>query len=92
MTNQTKVLTTWFLKAQALEVFDNQVIVQAINALRTCPLHSHLVREQPKIVTELYEEFTKLSKSEVLHFCKLEQQRKVPKHDEAPKPDRYNDN
>jgi hypothetical protein len=37
MTNQTKVLTTWFLKAQALEVFDDQVIMQAINALRTCP-------------------------------------------------------
>jgi hypothetical protein len=51
-----------------------------------------LVREQPKIVAKLYEEFTKFSKSEVLHFRKLEQQRKAPKHDEAPRPPGYNDN
>jgi hypothetical protein len=37
-------------------------------------LHSHLVRERPKTIAELYEEFTKLSKSKVLHFLKLEQQ------------------
>jgi hypothetical protein len=29
-------------------------------------------------VVELYEEFTKFSKSKVLHFRKLEQQRKCP--------------
>jgi hypothetical protein len=33
------------LKAQAPEVFDDQVIEQAIKALRTGPLHSHQVRE-----------------------------------------------
>jgi hypothetical protein len=61
------------LKAQAPEVSDGQVIVQAIKAIRVGPLHSHLVREQPKIVLELDEQFTKFSKSEVQHFCKLEQ-------------------
>jgi hypothetical protein len=33
------------LKAQALEVSDDQVIAQAIKALHTVPLHSHLVKE-----------------------------------------------
>jgi hypothetical protein len=80
------------LKAQTLDVLNDQVITQAINALRARPLHSHLVREQPKIVAKLYEEFAKFSKSEVLHFRKLEQQRKAPKHDEAPRPPGYNDN
>jgi hypothetical protein len=42
------------LKTQAPEVPDDQVIVQAINALRAAPLYSHLVRERPKIVSELY--------------------------------------
>jgi hypothetical protein len=41
---------------------------------------------------ELYEDFTKFNKSEVLQFHKLEQQRKAPKHDEASRPTRYNDN
>jgi hypothetical protein len=79
------------LKAQAPEVLDDHVIAQAIKALRVGPLHSHLVREQPKIVLELYEQFSKFSKSEVQHFCKLEQQRKATKQDEAPRP-RYSDN
>jgi hypothetical protein len=43
------------LKAQAPEVLDEQVIAQAIKALRAGPLHSHLVREQSKIVPELYD-------------------------------------
>jgi hypothetical protein len=43
------------LKVQASEVSDDQVIVQAIKALRMGPLHSHLVREWPKIMPELYE-------------------------------------
>jgi hypothetical protein len=60
------------LKAQALEVSDNQLIAQAIKALRANPLHSHLVRERPKIVLELYEQFAKFSKSEARHFRKLE--------------------
>jgi hypothetical protein len=36
-----------------------------------------------KTVAELYENFTKFGKSEVLHFRKLEEQSKAPKHDEA---------
>jgi hypothetical protein len=78
------------LKAQALKVSDDQVIVQASKALRVGPLHSHLVREWPKIVPELYEQFTKFSKSEVQYFYKLEQQRKTSKPDEAPMPPHYN--
>jgi hypothetical protein len=80
------------LIAQALEVSNDQVIAQAIKDLCTEPLHSHLVREQPKTVTELYLNFTKFSKSEVLHFRKLEQQRKAPNYDEASRPTRYNGN
>jgi hypothetical protein len=79
------------LKVQALEVSNNQVIRQAIKALRVGPLHSHLVREQPKTVSELYEQYTKFSKSEILYFCKLEQQRKVPKLDKGTRLC-YNDN
>jgi hypothetical protein len=43
------------LKAQAPEVFDEQVIAQVIKALRAGPLHSHLEWEQPKTVPELYD-------------------------------------
>jgi hypothetical protein len=80
------------LKAQVPDISDDQVITQTIKALCARPLHSHLVRERPKTVVELYEEFTKFSKLEVLHFHKPKQQRKVPKHDEAARPARYNDN
>jgi hypothetical protein len=48
-------------------------------------LCSHLVRERPKTMPELYEQFTKFSKSEIQHFRKLEQQRKISKPDEAPR-------
>jgi hypothetical protein len=58
------------LKAQAPEVSDDQVIAQAIKALWAVLLHSYLVREQPKIVLELYERFTKFNKSEIQHFSK----------------------
>jgi hypothetical protein len=51
-----------------------------------------LVREWSKTVTELYENFVKFSKSEILYFRKLEQQRKVRKHDEASRPTRYSEN
>jgi hypothetical protein len=60
------------LKAQTLKVSDDQVIAQAIKALRAGPLHNHLVREWPKIMPELYEQFTKFSKFEIWHFHKLE--------------------
>jgi hypothetical protein len=53
------------LKAQAPEVSNNHVIAQAIKALHVGPLHSHLVKERPKTVPELYEELAKFSKSEV---------------------------
>jgi hypothetical protein len=56
------------LKARAPELPDKQVIDQAIKALGAGPLHSHLVRERPKTVSELYEQFTKFSKSEIQHF------------------------
>jgi hypothetical protein len=45
------------MKVQASEVLDDQVIAQAIKAMRAGPLHSHLVREWPKTVLELYEVF-----------------------------------
>jgi hypothetical protein len=80
------------LKAQASKVSGDQVIAQAIKALRVGPLHSHLVRERPKTVLELYENFAKFSKLEVLHFRKLEQKRKVPKHDEASGPTHCSEN
>jgi hypothetical protein len=60
------------LKAQAPEVSGDQVIAQAIKALRAGPLHNHLVRERPKTVQELYDNFQKFSNSEVLDFRKLE--------------------
>jgi hypothetical protein len=60
------------LKAQALKVSDDQVIAQAIKALCARPLHSNLVRERPKIVTEMCENFAKFNKLEVVHFQKLE--------------------
>jgi hypothetical protein len=53
------------LKAQGPEVSDDQVIAQAIKALCAGPLHSHLVRERPKTVPELYDQFPKFSKSEI---------------------------
>jgi hypothetical protein len=77
------------LKAQAPKVSEDQVITQAIKALGAGPLHSHLVRERPKTVPELYDQFTKFSKSKIQHIRKLEQQRKVSKPDEAPRP-QYN--
>jgi hypothetical protein len=43
------------LKLQAPEVSDDQVIAQAIKAMRVGPLDSHLVKEWPKIVPKLYE-------------------------------------
>jgi hypothetical protein len=43
------------LKAQAPEVFDEQVIAQAVKSFRAGPLHSHLVREWAKTVLELYD-------------------------------------
>jgi hypothetical protein len=74
------------MKSQAPEVSDDQVIVQAIKALHVRLLHNHLVRERPKIVLELYEQFAKFSKSKIQHFHNLEQQRKVSKAGNFPRP------
>jgi hypothetical protein len=79
------------MKAQALEVSNDQVIAQAIKALHVKPLHSHLVKERPKIVSELYEQFAMFNKSEIPHFRNLEQQREISKPDEAPRP-RHSEN
>jgi hypothetical protein len=73
------------MKAQAPKVSDDQVITKAIKALRAGPLHSHIVRERPKTVPELYEQFAKFSKSEIQHFSKLEYQRNFLRPDEAPR-------
>jgi hypothetical protein len=77
------------LKAQVLEVSDEQVIMQAIKALCAGQIHSYLVRECPRILEELYDNFRKFNRSEVLHFRKLDQQRKVPKDNEASRPTKY---
>jgi hypothetical protein len=45
------------LKAQALQVSDEQAITQAIKALRAGQLHNHLVKEHPNMLEEFYEEF-----------------------------------
>jgi hypothetical protein len=45
------------LKAQTLEVLDDQAITQAIKALCVGQLHSHLVRERPRTLEELYDTF-----------------------------------
>jgi hypothetical protein len=64
------------MKAKAPEVSNDQVGAQAIKVIRAGPLHSHLVREQPKTVLELYEQFAKFSKSEIQYFRKLESREK----------------
>jgi hypothetical protein len=61
------------LKPQDLEVSNEQVIMQAIKALHASQLHSYLVRKHPKTLEELYDNFHKLSRLGVLHFCKLDQ-------------------
>jgi hypothetical protein len=62
-----------WLKAQAPEVSDLQAITQAIKALHAGQLHSHLVREHQRTLEELYDEFHKFSRAEVLHFRKFGQ-------------------
>jgi hypothetical protein len=74
------------LKAQALEVSDEQAITQAIKALRAGQLHSHLVREHPRTLEELYDNFRKFSRSEVLQFHKPGQQRKIINENKSSRP------
>jgi hypothetical protein len=70
-------------------VSDEQAITQAIKALRIGHLHSHLVREHPKMLEELYEEFWKFSRAEALHFHKLVQQKKVANENKSLRPYKY---
>jgi hypothetical protein len=64
--------------------------MQATKALRVGQLHNYLVQERPTTLEELYDNFRKLSKSEVLHFCKIDQQRKAPRVNEASRSTKYN--
>jgi hypothetical protein len=75
---------------QAPEVSDEQVITQPIKALHAAKLHSCPVRECPRTLKELYDNFHKFSRSELLHFRKLDQQKKVPRENEASRPAKYN--
>jgi hypothetical protein len=77
------------LKAQALEVTHEQAITQAIKALCLGQLHSHIVRERSRTRKELYDNFQKFSRSEVLHFRKLGQQRKTINENEGSWPAKY---
>jgi hypothetical protein len=45
------------LKAQAPEVSNEQVITQSIKVLHASQLHSYLVRERPKTLEEMYDNF-----------------------------------
>jgi hypothetical protein len=91
-----KRVAAWLLmnvplvKNTVLEVYDDQVIIQAIKAFCVGQLHNHLAREHLKTVQELYENFEKFNKLEVLHFRNLEQKSKAPKEIEASRPARYN--
>jgi hypothetical protein len=53
-------------------------------------LRSHLVRECPKTLEVLYEDFWKFSRSEVSQYRKLDQHRKVTNENESFKPFKYN--
>jgi hypothetical protein len=77
------------LKEQATKVSDEQDITQAIKELRAGQLHSHLVRERPKTLEGLYEEFQKFSRLEVSHYRKLDQQRKVTNENAGSSPFKY---
>jgi hypothetical protein len=52
-------------------------------------LHSHLVWERPRTLEELYDNFWKFIRSEVLHFHKLGQQRKTVNENEGSRPTKY---
>jgi hypothetical protein len=63
--------------------------MEAIKALRVVQLHSYLVRECPRTLEELYDDFRKFNRSEVLYFYKLDQQRKNLKKNESTRPTKY---
>jgi hypothetical protein len=72
-----------------MEVSDEQAIKQAINALRAGELHNHLVREHPRKLEVLYEEFWRFNRAEVLLFHKLGQKRKSASENESSRPFKY---
>jgi hypothetical protein len=64
------------LKAQLPSVDDNIAIHYAISGLRADVLYSHCIKDPPKHLQELYQLFEKYARSEELHQCKVESQRK----------------
>jgi hypothetical protein len=73
------------LKSQLPSVDDQIAIHYAISGLWAGVLYSHCIREPPKNLQELYQLFEKYARSEELHQCKVESQRK-PK--DTPHPSR----
>jgi hypothetical protein len=64
------------LKSQLPSVDDHIAIHYAISGLRAGVLYSHCIRDPPKHQQELYQLFEKYARSEELHQCKVESQRK----------------
>jgi hypothetical protein len=64
------------LKSQRPSVDDHIAIHYAISSLRAGFLYSHCIRDPPKSLQELYQLFEKYARSEELHQCKIESQRK----------------
>jgi hypothetical protein len=64
------------LKSQLPSVDDQIAIHYAISGLRAGVLYSHCIRDPPKNLQELYQLFEKYARSEELHQCKVESQRK----------------
>jgi hypothetical protein len=64
------------LKSQMPSVDDQIAIHYAVSGLRAGVLYSHCIRDPPKNLQELYQLFEKYARSEELHQCKVESQRK----------------
>jgi hypothetical protein len=64
------------LKSQLPSVDDQIAIYYAISGLRASVLYSHCIRDPPRNLQELYQLFEKYARSEELHECKVESQRK----------------
>jgi hypothetical protein len=64
------------LKSQLPSIDDQIAIHYAISGLRAGVLYSHCIRDPPRNLQELYQLFKKYARSEELHQCKVESQRK----------------
>jgi hypothetical protein len=64
------------LKSQLPSVDDHIAIHYAISGLRAGVLYSHCIRDPPKNLQELYQQFEKYTRSEELHQRKVKSQRK----------------